>query len=283
MSLMITMKKDNRQISTCVYMAGLAIVDTCVLLFSEILWKLLISHGLGPGLESNFAFLSAMWYGADGFAVVSGLFLAEMSVDRAIAVTYPMKAATICTAKRAVKVTITTCVLEMTFMIQTFFVLTLPDPPTGVAIRDVNQATWFVEFYNYNLLILGTILPFSIIATCNIIILIGVQRAAVRRKQMKSSTADDNEKKLKDTNLTAMLLMTSLAYLLCSCPKRIYESVAVVDLSNPYWTARYWLGYWVVVEIWTLNFAVNFYVYFLKGGRKFRQDATKFFTASADD
>ena len=57
MSLMITMKKDNRKISTCIYMAGLAVVDSCVLLFSEILWKLLISHGLGPGLESNFAFL----------------------------------------------------------------------------------------------------------------------------------------------------------------------------------------------------------------------------------
>jgi hypothetical protein len=57
MSLLITTKKDNRHISTCVYMAGLAIVDTCVLFFSEILWKLLISHGLGKGLESNFAFL----------------------------------------------------------------------------------------------------------------------------------------------------------------------------------------------------------------------------------
>jgi hypothetical protein len=201
-----------------------------------------------------------------------------MSVDRAIAVIYPMKAATICTAKRAVKTTVTTCVLELLFHLQTFLVLALPDPPTGLAIRDSNQVKWFVTFYNYNLLILGTILPFSVIAVCNAVILIGVHRAAARRKKMNSSGAEDkNEKKLKDTNLTAMLLMTSLAYLLCSCPKRIYEAVTVSNVGDPYWQARYWLGYWIVVEIWTINFAVNFYIYFLGGGRKFRQDAKEVF------
>jgi hypothetical protein len=57
MSLMITMKKDNRQISTCIYMAALAIVDTGVLIVSEILYKLLVSHRLVPGFYGDFVFL----------------------------------------------------------------------------------------------------------------------------------------------------------------------------------------------------------------------------------
>jgi hypothetical protein len=184
-----------------------------------------------------------------------------------------MKAATLCTAKRAVKITVTTCVLEMTFHIQTFFVLSLPDPPNGAVIRDFPQARWFETFYNAYLLAFGTILPFSTIVVCNVVILIGVNRAAVRRKKMESSTPGKNEKTIRDTNLTAMLLMTSFAYLICSCPKRVYESVVVYDMSIPYWNARYWLQFWVCTEIWTINFAINFYIYFLGGGRKFRQDA----------
>jgi hypothetical protein len=54
---MITLKKDNRQISTCIYMAALAFVDTGVLIFSEVLWKLFVGHGLGEGLYGSFAFL----------------------------------------------------------------------------------------------------------------------------------------------------------------------------------------------------------------------------------
>ncbi|XP_064631722.1 thyrotropin-releasing hormone receptor-like [Lineus longissimus] len=220
MSLLITMKDDNRQISTCIYMAALAIVDTGVLIVSEMMYKLCVSHRLVRGLEGNRLFLSFMWYGADGFAVCSGLFLAEMSVDRAIAVIYPMRAATICTASRAVKITITTGVLELLVHTQTFFVLDVPNPPNGALIRNFPDARWWEKFYNAYLLILGTILPFSTLVVCNTIIIIGVNRAARRRKKMKSDTAE-KPGKIRDANLTIMMLMTSCAYLVCSSPKRM--------------------------------------------------------------
>jgi hypothetical protein len=57
MSLMITLKKDNRRISTCVYMASLAIVDTCVLFFSEIGWKFPIFFSSDEGLKGNLTFV----------------------------------------------------------------------------------------------------------------------------------------------------------------------------------------------------------------------------------
>jgi hypothetical protein len=57
MSLMITMKKDNRQISTCIYMAALAVVDSGVLILSEVLWKFLVLQRLVPEFYGNFVVL----------------------------------------------------------------------------------------------------------------------------------------------------------------------------------------------------------------------------------
>jgi hypothetical protein len=57
MSLMITMKRDNRQISTCIYMAALAVVDTGALIVSEILWTFLVLHRIVPEFYGNFPVL----------------------------------------------------------------------------------------------------------------------------------------------------------------------------------------------------------------------------------
>jgi hypothetical protein len=82
-------------------------------------------------------------------------FIAEMSVDRAIAILFPMKAATICTTPKAVKITGATGILELLHLM-TFFVLCL--------LRDVPHARWFEQLYKSYLLIFGTILPFSTLA-----------------------------------------------------------------------------------------------------------------------
>ncbi|XP_064635362.1 proteinase-activated receptor 2-like [Lineus longissimus] len=266
MSLLITLKQDNRHISTCIYMAGLAIVDTGLLIMM-ILYKTLRLHG--QGLDGNWTFLTIMWYGGDGFAIISGLFLAEMSIDRAIAIMYPMKAATICTASRAVKVTLATAAIELFLQAQAFIVLTVPDPPNGALIVNFPAARWYEAVYNAYLVAMGTVLPFSVLVVCNITIIIGVSRAARKRRKIKSG----KDKKINETNLTAMLFMTSFAYFVCSCPKRINQAVFVYDLNDPYWRAMYWLQFWVCNEIWHINFAINFYVYFLGGGKKFRRDA----------
>jgi hypothetical protein len=56
MSLLVTLKKGNRQIGTCIYMAALAIVDSFVLII-VMTYKVLVFHGLGKGLEANHVFL----------------------------------------------------------------------------------------------------------------------------------------------------------------------------------------------------------------------------------
>jgi hypothetical protein len=223
-------------------------------------------------LIQSFAIYSFIWYLTDTFAITSGLFLAEMSIDRAIAVMYPMRVAQICTASRAVKVTVITASIQIIFNIQAFFSYKLPDPPNGALFRHVPEARWVEILLNLYQLIIGTILPFSILIVCNSVIIFRVRQAASERKKIESK-----ERKTNETNLTVLLLMTSFAYLVCSIPKRLYEAVVGVleyydDLTDPYWSTRYWLQWWVCTQIWLLNFAINFYVYFLGGGAKFRRD-----------
>ncbi|XP_064642591.1 proteinase-activated receptor 1-like [Lineus longissimus] len=273
MSLLITTKKDNRRISTCVYMTALASVDTVVLI-NEFVHAILSKFpDVWKVMESSWVYLGCSWYFADVFAISSGLILAQMSIDRAIAVTYPMKASSICTASRAAKITIVSCIFEMCFHIQTFFYYKLPDIPNGVIILDYPNARWVETYYNVYLLIFGTIAPFSILVVCNTVIIFGIRKAAKERRRMKSMPT----KTAKEPNLTTMLLMTSSFYLACSCPKRIYDNLTGYDLTNAYWSARYWLQWWVCNELWLLNFAINFYLYFLGGGRKFRRDAIYIF------
>jgi hypothetical protein len=76
-----------------------------------------------------------------------------------------------------------------------------------------------------------------------------------------------------------MLLMVSLAYVFCSIPMRMYYLVlespalkAVYDFKYRYWFIRYSVEYWTVCMLWQMNYAVNFYMYVIGGGQKFRQD-----------
>ena len=188
-----------------------------------------------------------------------------------------MKAMSICTAKRAAKITLTTATLEYLFHIQAFFVHVVPDPPNGALIPSYPKARWYETFYNIYLLLLGTIIPACTIIICNAIIITSVNRAAKERKKMKLN-APAKAGKIQEANLTTMLLMTSFAYILCSVPKRMIQALSAdYDMTDPYWSARYWLQWWVGAELWHVKFGINFYVYFLGGGHKFRKDAKEVF------
>jgi hypothetical protein len=73
-----------------------------------------------------------MWYVVHTPAILSGLFLAEMSIDRLIAVRYPLKAVTLCTRERAKKICLITGVLiviaELHFFLSFKY---FEDPHTG--------------------------------------------------------------------------------------------------------------------------------------------------------
>jgi hypothetical protein len=129
----------------------------------------------------------------------------------------------------------------------------------------------------------GTLIPFTVIVICNIWIIATLRNASESRRKM----VDEKTKKTqgKETRyLTRMLILVCMAYVITSIPFRTYDLVLLVppiastyDMSDPYWKTRYQLQYWILCHLWEWNFAINFYLYCVGGGRKYRNDVKRLF------
>jgi hypothetical protein len=132
-------------------------------------------------------------------------------------------------------------------------------------------------------LAIGTAIPFFIIIGCNIGIIIGVKRAESKRKQITVTSDRDETKKAREKDskyMMRMLVLVSLAYVFCSIPVRVYDLILQIpavgskyDLADRYWFLRFNIEYWTLGVLWDANYAVNFYMYSIGGGKKFRNDA----------
>jgi hypothetical protein len=46
----------------------------------------------------------------------------------------------------------------------------------------------------------------------------------------------------------------------------------IYNMNDMYWILRYGVEYWSILEVWYQNYSVNFYLYCIGGGRKYRND-----------
>jgi hypothetical protein len=44
------------------------------------------------------------------------------------------------------------------------------------------------------------------------------------------------------------------------------------DMTKPYWDVRFTCQYWVILYLWEWNYGINFYLYCIGGGKKYRND-----------
>jgi hypothetical protein len=121
----------------------------------------------------------------------------------------------------------------------------------------------------------GTIFPFLLIITSNIIIIVTVKSAAKSRMSLQAKRADGNQGDTAGSYLTRMLIFVSLAYVITSIPYRLIQVVllvADVDLGDICNFVIYNLVIAVCYGIWICNFSINFYMYCVAGGKRYRND-----------
>jgi hypothetical protein len=125
----------------------------------------------------------------------------------------------------------------------------------------------------------GTVLPFLVIFGSNIMIILSVRQASRRRLTLGSITAGDKLEK-ETQYLTRMLMFVSFAYVIITLPYRMYHLVMKIpqiaklyDMTKVYWRMRYVIQGWAISNVWIFNYAVNFYLYCVGGGQKYRKDA----------
>jgi hypothetical protein len=127
-------------------------------------------------------------------------------------------------------------------------------------------------------MVFGTILPFVVIFTCNILIIITLRKASKERKKLDAS----QERRPDSQHLTRMLIFVSFAYVMLTLPYRLNHFAmkipAVANMYNfevVYWRKKYVIQTWTLIIIWLGNYSVNFYLYCLGGGKKYREDARR--------
>jgi hypothetical protein len=129
-------------------------------------------------------------------------------------------------------------------------------------------------------LVFGTILPLVVIVGANTLIIVTVQKAARERRSMQGTNQKGAAKsEMEAKHLTRMLIVVSFAYVVVSVPYRLYvfligtsDLSEIYDLNDTYWSVRYNMQYQVIYNIWLMNYSINFYLYCLCGGRRFRLD-----------
>jgi hypothetical protein len=156
-------------------------------------------------------------------------------------------------------------------------------------IRSKNRNVSFpgIRFLSYNVpraieeastlfnLIFGTVVPSVVIFSCNSLIILTVKKAATRRAKLSQKGKEEKDSQ----NLTAMLLFVSVAYIVTTFPYRVYDPItqmselsAIYDMTKQYWKLRYSIGLYSVAILWFCNYAVNFYLYCIGGGKRYRND-----------
>jgi hypothetical protein len=128
-------------------------------------------------------------------------------------------------------------------------------------------------------LLFGTFIPFGIIVFCNLWIIYTLHGASKQRLAM--GVGQNGQKTIeKETKyLTKMLIIVCIAYVVTSIPYRLHDLLLGVpsisshyDLNDPYWRLRYSAQNYILHHVWEWNYAVNFYLYCIGGGKKYRQD-----------
>jgi hypothetical protein len=148
-------------------------------------------------------------------------------------------------------------------------------------IPSVPHATILESVSTIYFLMFGTIIPFIVIVGCNVTIIVTLRKAATRRKTMTTTKTEQ----MDTSYLTKMLILVFIVFVICSIPNRLHYAlvngvpslVEVYTSGAIYWSLRAKLEYWSIQIAWYLNHSVNFFLYCIGGGKRYRDDVRRLF------
>ncbi|XP_064627969.1 growth hormone secretagogue receptor type 1-like [Lineus longissimus] len=289
LTIFVANRKHNKSLSPCIYMTALAVSDTIYLIGLVLFLPVMHSSRLGDGVPHFREYLFKFhWFICYVGAMLSCLYLAEMSIDRVLAIRFPMVAMRLCSANRTRKVVAVTAVVFSLLNLNTFFTHQyVRDQEKGYEnIYIIFEDNPIVEVLTSGFqLIFGAFLPFVIILCCNVIIIITVKLASKKRLKMDSVQGQgvDQRNRKQTEHLTRIGVFVSAAYVLTTMPFRLYNVIVTIpavgyDLSDDYWFFRFGAENEFLFVIYSCNHACNFYLYCVAGGRRYRTDTVKILT-----
>ena len=246
--------------STSLFMLSLASVDLSVNIF-RIPFKLIVHLYSTPSCR-------VMWYLYNVFPVYSNYILFFWTLERVIAVQFPLQAGKWCTIKRTAIIVIGTGIFS--------FAIMLPYPiayvvrPTGVGctthenMRDFMFDVWHKVDSSVFIFI-----PMIVIFFSNVVIIIRLYQSTKRHRQMTSSEEAKKRREKEQKNATITLVSVCVAFFLLHMPLAAYNlySDKVFDTDDQESIANWGFVNMFGLSLMEVQNSVNFYLYFLTGRR----------------
>ena len=299
LSGVVMFQTHNRHVTCYFYMGVLAVTDSVFLAPGLIYWLLMdigqvdIPYGVHDNICNVLLPVTA------GSALCGTYIILAMTLDRLIAVKWPLKSLTWCTMRRA-RVTVT-CIIILSFLVKLpYGWLTRPAP--RCVVLQVERTPLIQAYYWINSAV-GSYIPFVILLILNLLIIKTIRKRGKYIKTATSSGSESDEMKrhkpisgsrsirssqstrsgseeTKDVKkaksekcLTRMLLLVTFSFLILTTPVYVFYLIYlfISPVSSPRAFALYSLVAHTTAKMFMMNFSINFYLYCL-GGSKFRRD-----------
>ena len=261
LSLLVMTMKHNRHLSTCVYMGIIAINDSIYLTLSFEKW-FSVNTSL---LKTSDLLCKLIIYLDHVFGTFGAFEIVLMTLDKVIAIKIPHKSALLCTAKRAILLSV------INFFIMVVFYLPFLDFSKAIGndgCARYMKKDWYVTIYSYLSLAMNPITPVIMLLIMNSFTI----RAVWKSKRMRSGnqTGDQTKTKSTEVQLTVMLILVSFTFIILILPFEIRE-LYTSKAKTPQQVALFTFLFDVTYELTNVNYGINFYLYLISG-TKFRRD-----------
>lgn len=265
LTIVLLLQPRLRKYPTAVYMTGLAVADTGVLVTGILLMDVpRLIHG--EAMRYNIYFCKLGIFVHRWFGESSCWILTCMSVERALAISMPMK------AKKLISKKISKSCCVMTFIVVgacLSYLIILQEDHGGICV--VRDSAYFNKWVKFTIdYILCIFVPVIVIFMSNFAIIFSILRS-------KEEFVNVNVRR-KDGSifLFFMLIAVSFAFVILKTPYHLFVVLTPHDISVMYdyatrEEAKHRLALSIVINMQYLNHCINFYLYTLSS-REFRTE-----------
>lgn len=238
---MIIMTRRRMRSSTNNYLAALATAD-CLYLICTIYFSL--RHQFGE-TEPRYNFYRRMrplmQLLVDTAQNTSVWLTVTFTIERYIAVCYPMRGKVLCTESRSRKVILAVLLYTFVLTLPTFFEFKVVEELNAnnetivrVASSDMGADVLFTTVYYWLLVVMNTIVPLLILIVFNTFLVRSVHLSRRQRNTMTLRTRPDSsrEPSCQENKITVMLIAVVILFLVCQMPSAVLLIYTTFDDSR---------------------------------------------------
>ena len=270
LSLIVLLRPRMRVKSTFLYLAGVAAADLIVLIVGPLRkWVTDIGNVDFAG-RFNWVCKTVCFLGGVS-THYSVWLLVFVTLERFVVIAMPMIFPLVCRRSRALTAMGVLLGIVLAINVHVFWTHGIVQHSSNSPTQCQELSSQYPEFLTAWFWIdvcVYSILPFFIILTLNVLIIVNVRRAGRMGVALSSQVQTDVNL------LTVMLLTLSFTFLLTTAPMSVYIMYRVLYVPEPLtplWVAEITLARTLCLLIMWINHAINFFLYCL-AGKKFRQE-----------